>query len=337
MAVMNEGIYRDSKIVDVLVAQARNEKLDSNVLDDANKVYSELIDNINNPVAKAMLANLITYAVEAMLPQETDWRRYVADERQIGDADEAAFEVKHDGIRAFIIADGSTTPRTRVASHNIVLPTVTVSARPVASLLQIRAGKVNMGELAANATRKMANAENKYIESVLQTAAATWSSPFYGTGAGIVAGTFDPMVQHWMRTGSAAIVGDIAAVQKLAALTGFTAATNTLQFSDDIINEVNRTGRIGVYKGANVIQFVNPDEANGIDTVMKKNDIYIIPTAASVEDRPLKVVRKGAIMTVDHTDIDEMTYEIRMDERFGAGIAIGDYPMLSVYRDSTLG
>ena len=48
---------------------------------------------------------------------------------------------------------------------------------------------------------------------------------------------------------------------------------------------------------------------------------YIIPTAANAEDRPLKVVRKGNIMNVDHTDIDEMTYEIRMDEYFGAGIA----------------
>lgn len=336
MSVMNEGIYRDSKIVEVLVAQAKGERLDSNVIEDANKVYAELTNEINNPVAKAMLANLITYAVEMMLPAETDWRRYVADERSIGDADEAAFRVKHDGIKAFIIADGSTTPRTRVAHSQIVLPTVTVSARPVVSLLELRSGKANMGELAADATRKMANVENQYIENVLLTAAATWQTPFYGTGAGVIAATIDPMIQHWMRSGSAAIVGDIAAVQKLAPLTGFTASATTQQFSPEIINEFNNTGRIGTYKGASVVQFVNPYETDGVTTVMKRRALYIIPTAANAEDRPLKVVRKGNIMNVDHTDIDEMTYEIRMDERFGAGIAIGDHPMMSVYVDSTL-
>ena len=336
MSVMNENIYRDSKIVEVLVAQAKGERLDSTVLDDANKVYSELIENINNPQAKAMLANLVTFAVEEMLPAETDWRRYVADERAIAESDEAAFRVTHDGIKAYIIADGSTTPRSRVARSQIVLPTVVVSARPVVSLRELRTGKVNMGELAANATRKMANAENKYIENVLITAAATWATPFYGTGAGVVAGTLDPMIQHWLRTGSAAIVGDIAAIQKLAPLTGFTASTTTQQFSPTFINEFNQTGRIGTYKGASVVQFVNPYETNGVDTVMLKKALYIIPTAASVEDRPLKVVRKGGIVNVDHTDIDEMTYEIRMDEYFGAGIAMGDYPMMSVYVDSTL-
>lgn len=336
MSVMNEGIYRDSKIVEVLVAQAKGERIESTVLDDANKVYAELIENINNPTAKAMLANLITFAVQEMLPAETDWRRYIADERAISESDEAAFRVTHDGIKAFIIADGSTTPRTRVAHSQIVLPTVVVSARPVVSLRELRAGKVNMGELAAIATRKMANVENKYIENVLQTAAATWSAPFYGTGAGVVAATIDPMVQHWLRSGSAAIVGDIAAVQKLAPLTGFTAAVSTQQFAPEIINEFNTTGRIGTYKGASVVQFVNPYETDGVNTVMKQGALYIIPTAANVEDRPLKVVRKGGIVTVDHTDIDEMTYEIRMDEYFGAGIAIGDHPMMSVYVDSTL-
>lgn len=336
MSVLNENIYRDSQIVNVLVAQAQGEKVDSNVAEDTQKVYSELIENINNPVAKAMLANLITFAVQEMLPKETDWRRYIADERAIGDGDEASFRVNYDGIKAFIIADGGTTPRTRVARKEIILPTIVVSARPVVSLRELRTGKVNMGELAANATRKMANAENAYIEGLLKTAAATWGSPFYGTGSGIVAATFDPMVQHWMRTGSAAIVGDIAAVQKLAPLTGFTASTTTTQFSPSIIDEYNNTGRIGTYKGASVVQFVNPYDTNGKDTIMSQDCLYIIPTAASVEDRPLKVVRKGNIVNVDHTDIDEMTYEIRMDEYFGAGIAVGDYPMMSVYHDETL-
>lgn len=331
---MANTIYRDSKIVDVLVAQANGERVESDVLKDAEALYAELVAD-PNPMNKYMLASLVTYAVERKLAAETDWRKYIADEKHVGDTDEAAFRVTHDGIKAFIQAPGSTTPRTRVSHKQVILDTVVVSARPAVSLLEMRSGKTKMADLVNKASREMANAENRYIESVLMAAAATWTTPFYGTGAGIVAATLDPMIQHWMRTGSCAVVGDIAAIQQLAPLTGFNAATTT-QFSNDIINEVNQTGRIGTYKGANVVQFVNPYETNGIDTVMKQNALFIIPTAASVEDRPLKVVRKGNIINVENTDINDLTYEIRMDQMFGAGIAMGNYPEMSVYVDSSL-
>ena len=329
------GIYRDSKIVDVLCAQANHERLDSNVVKDAEDLYASLYNDLN-PMNKHLLANLVTFAVERQLPAETNWRSLIADEKQIGDGDEAAFRVKDEGIKAFIQAEGSTTPRTRVAHHRVVLDTVAVSARPVAGLIELRSGKTSMADLVNDATREMANAENAYIENVLTSAVSTWGTPFYGTGAGVVAATIDPMIQHWLRTGSVAIVGDIAAIQKLAALTGFTTTTSTVAYPDSIMEEFNRTGRIGFYKGASVVQFLNPYKTDGTTTTMKRGYLYIIPTAARVEDRPLKVVRKGSILTVDHTDINDLTYEIRMDQLFGAGIAMGTHPEMSVYYDSTL-
>lgn len=329
------NIKADSKIVEVLVAQANNERIDSQVVSDAEKLYAELY-NDPNPMNKYRLAQLITFAVNERLPAETDWRRYLADEKQIGDTDEAMFRVRHDGIRAFIQADGSTTPRTRVSNKQIILPTTVVSARPVVGLRELRAGKTKMSDLVVDATREMANAENKYIENVLLSAVSTWKAPFYGEGTGIVKTTLNPMVQHWLRSGSAAIVGDIAMIQKLTEQTGFTAAVGTQQFSPDTINEFNRTGRIGYYAGASVVQFVNPYEHDGVTPVMNDKVLYIIPTAARVEDRPLKVVRKGSILTVDNTDIDEMTYEIRMDQAFGAGIAFGNTPEMSAYVDKTV-
>ena len=329
------NIKADSKIVEVLVAQANGERVDSQVSADAEKLYAELY-NDPNPMNKYRLAQLITFAVNERLPQETNWRSYIADEKQIGDTDEALFRVRHEGIRAFIQADGSTTPRTRVAHKQLTLPTVVVSARPVVGLRELRAGKVKMSDLVVDATREMAAVENKYIEDTLLAAAAQWTAPFYGAGSGIVKSTLNPMIQHWMRTGSAAVVGDIAMIQKLADQTGFTAAAGTQQFSPDIINEFNQTGRIGYYAGASVVQFVNPYENDGVTPVMKDKVLYVIPTAARVEDRPLKVVRKGSILTVEHTDIDEMTYEIRMDQQFGAGIAFGNTPEMSIYMDAAV-
>ena len=182
----------------------------------------------------------------------------------------------------------------------------------------------------------LANKKAAYVQQVLNTAASGWSSPFYGTGSGIVAGTIDPMIQHWMRTGGAAVIGDIAAVQKLAPLTGFTASTNT-QWGNGIIEEFNRTGRIGTYRGAQVVQFVNPYLEDGTTTALNKARLYIIPTTMSPDARSLKAVEQGGIISVENTAINELTYEVRMDEHFGAAVVYGATPTVSVYYDSTLG
>ena len=276
----------------------------------------------------------MTYAVEQRMPQESNWRSYVADEKQIGDLDQAAFRVRKDGIKAFLQANGSTTARTRVAHNQIVLDTVTVSARPVVSLLDMRSGKIKMSDLVVDATREMARVEDKYIQNVLLQAVTSWASPFYGTGAGIVKTTLNPMIQHWMRTGGCALVGDIAVIQKLAEQTGFAASATTQQYSPNLIDEFNKTGRIGSYNGASVVQMVNPYEADGVTPVMEKKALFILPTGVRTEDRPLKVVKRGGLLTVENTNIDDLTYEIRMDQMFGAGIAMGNYPELGVYVDS---
>lgn len=53
------NIKADSKIVEVLVAQANGERLDSQVVADAEKLYAELY-NDPNPMNKYRLAQLIT-------------------------------------------------------------------------------------------------------------------------------------------------------------------------------------------------------------------------------------------------------------------------------------
>ena len=266
----------------------------------------------------------------------TNWLDLISDHKRIGAGEEAAFRTTANGIKAFIQAKAGTTPRSRVANKQIVVDTVAVSVRPAVNLLELASGKINFGDLAMYAAVELANKKTAHIQSVLDTAASGFSSPFYGTGSGIVAGTFDPMVQHWMRTGGAAIIGDIAAVQKLAVLTGFT-GSNSDQWGNGIIEEFNRTGRIGLYKGAQVVQFVNPYDNDGVNTMLGKARLYIIPTTMSPDARTLKVVEQGGVISVENTSINELTYEVRMDEHFGAAVVYGATPTVSVYYDSTLG
>ena len=138
-----------------------------------------------------------------------------------------------------------------------------------------------------------------------------------------------------MRTGSVTLLGDIYIVSKLAEQTGFTAATATQQYAPSIIEELNRTGLIGTYYGAKVINLINPYKADNVTPVIDEKRLYILPSAASADMRPLKVVFEGDVQSTESTNIDDLAYEIRLDQWFGAGIVLGKTPTMSVYKDST--
>lgn len=264
----------------------------------------------------------------------TNWLDVLADVKRVGYGDKAQFKVKQSGIKAFIQAKGATTPRTKVAQKAVSLDTVAVSARPVINMVELANGSVQMADLINDAAYAMELAEYGYIQSVLNAAASQWAAPYYGTGTGIVKATIDPMIQHWMRlSGGAApiIFGDIAMTGQLAQQTGFTATTNT-QWANEIINEQNTAGVIGTFGGAKVANLVNPYEDDSDTPVFDTNKLFILPGAIDAGMRPLKVVFEGDVMSQEETHIDDKSYEVRLDQFFGAGMAHGDRPYMSVYQ-----
>lgn len=192
-----------------------------------------------------------------------------------------------------------------------------------------------MADLIRDASYEMNVKEIQYIQSVLHSAADNWSTPFYGAGTGIVKSVLNPMIQHWMRTGSVTLLGDVAVISKLAEQTGFTAATATQQYSPSVIEEVMRTGLIGTYYGARVLTLVNPFLNDNITPLIDTRRLYILPSAISSDMRPLKVVYEGSVQSVESTNIDDLAYEIRLDQWFGAGIVTGKTPTMSVYEDES--
>lgn len=274
------------------------------------------------------------YTVNEMTKPQTDWLNQVADVKRVGYGEKAAFRTKLEGITAFIQAKGGTPARSKIAHKQVTLDTIAVSARPVINMYELKTGRVQMADLIRDASYEMHTKQIQYIQQVLNAAASSWASPFYGTGAGISKTVLNPMIQHWMRTGAVTLLGDIAIVSKLADETGFTAATGTQQYSPSIIDEVIKTGIIGVYYGAKVVNLVNPYLDDNVTPVIDTKRLYILPSAASVDMRPLKVLYEGDVQSTESTNIDDLAYEIRLDQFFGAGIVTGKTPAMSVYEDS---
>ncbi len=275
------------------------------------------------------------FTVNEMVKPQTDWLNHVADVKRIGYGEKAAFRTKIDGVTAFIQAKGSTPARSKIAHKQVTLDTIAVSARPVINLYELKTGRVQMADLIRDASYEMHTKQIQYIQQVLHAAAENWASPFYGTGAGIAKGVLNPMIQHWMRTGAVSLLGDIAITSKLAVQTGFTAATGTQQYSQSVIDEVIKTGVLGAYYGAKVVNLVNPYLGDNVTPAIDTKRLYILPSGTSADMRPLKVLYEGDIQSTEATNIDDLAYEVRLDQFFGAGIVTGKTPTMGVYTDST--
>ncbi len=326
-------IFKDSEIVNIACAAARHERLDSNVVENANNLIKDLASD-PCPNNKYQIAQLVKFAVNDIIKRDTNWLDLIADTKRVGFGDKAEFDVKLPGVRAFIQAKGATTPRTKDSRKAFTMETVSVSARPFINIVELQNGLANAADLINEASFQMECAVNRYVEDVLKNAAPFWSANYYGTGTGIVKTTFDPMVIHWARTtGGAAILGDIGALNKLAPLTGFTPTTNTnTQYANEIILEQNQNIYLGTYMGANTIGLVNPFMEDGTDNVVFDTDkLYILPAGVDAGMRPLKVVFEGDVFSTEATNIDDLSWEIRLYQYFNAGIAYGDRPYMGVY------
>lgn len=327
-------IKKDSQIVEVATAAARHERLDSNVVENANALIKDLASD-PNPHNKYQIAQLVKFAVNDIVKHDTNWLDLIADTKRVGFGDKAEFDVKLPGVRAFIQAKGATTPRTKNSRKAFTMETISVSSRPFINIVELQNGLANAADLISDASYQMEVAINRHVQSVLTAAASNWQAPYYGTGSGLVKATLDPMIIHWIRTtGGAAILGDIAELNKLGPLTGWTSTTNTQQYADQLIVEQNANVFLGTYLGAKAISMANPFMEDGTDSVVfDTNKLYILPTGVDAGMRPLKVVFEGDVFSTEATNIDDLSWEIRLDQYFNAGIAYGDRPYMGVYLD----
>lgn len=322
------------KIYGALAARANGQAVDSLIIDDANKVIAELLSN-PSPENMYQIGQLIAFTLTEMQASGNGWIADIADEKTIPLGGKAYFNLPVKGIRAFIQAKAATTQRSRVAARNVMVDTVAVSARPAVNVLELRSGMKDFSALLREANVEMSNAKLGYVQAVLRASLTDFGANHYASGAGVVQATLDPMILRARRSGGAALLGDIAVIDKLAPLTGFTYNTNQKQYSDDTVREYDRTGIVGFYKGATVGAFTNPYLPDGT-TLVDPGLLFILPVGLTPEMRNLKIVNEGPVMSFESTNIDDLTYEVRLDQHFGAAVIIGDQPSIAIYEDTSL-
>lgn len=323
-------VNKDSKLIKVLASQARFQEVAQDQAAEAEEIIAELAQDMS-PENRHQIAQVIGYTVNDMQQGALDFLNVVADQKNIGYGDKAAFNVKTGGVKAYFQAKGSTTPRSFVSGKQILVDTEEVSARPAINVIDLRTGRVKMADLIREANREITNKKLKKIEQVLHAAVQNFAAPFYGTGTGVDKAVLDKIIAYFRRLGPVNIIGDIEAVSKLAGLTGMEMGNSMTQRSHNMVDEYNENGFIGKYNGCNVIAMTNAYEEGSTDPILNPNWLYIVPGNMSSDMRNLKIVNEGGMNSFEAQDINDLVFEVRLDQWFGAAFVTGKLPTIGGY------
>jgi hypothetical protein len=297
---------------------------------DAMAHIQELASN-PNPNNRYELMQIIAYTVDNVIDVRMNYLDHIAEVKNTAFNERPKFKVKTQGVQAFWQAIGSTTEKTKVGFKYADLKIKELSARPVAEWAEVAAGRYDFAELLRDVANQFEQKVAQEVQSTLYGTFSGLSSPNYASGSGVVAASFDPLLAAMQRFGRCAIVGDYEALQKLPNLTAIQSRT-----SDDIINEFNRNGVIGTYKGAPVVVLENPyTDLTGFNPVLDKGYIYIVPNVSDA-NKTLKIQFAGSVTPMEATNIGDGSYEMRFDKHMGAGVLAGVRHPLAVYEDTTL-
>lgn len=323
---MDINVKRSSPLIKVLADQAQNKSVETDKVEEANEIISELLNEPNKNNLE-IIANTVAYTVTDLQQHELDFMNQIADQKTIGWNEEAAFKVKNNnGLRAVFQARGATTPRSYVGEKQITVTTEELSIRPAINIMDLRTGRVNMSDLIREANREMTLAKIAKVEQVLHGSigGGKYQTPFYGTGTGINKQVLDSQIQYFRGIAPVTLLGDIAAVGLLANVPG-------MQMSNNMLDEYNNNGFLGRYIGCSVLTLQNAYRDGEIKPILADNWIYIIPAGMSADSKNLKIVNQGGVEAFEATDINSKTYEMRLDQNFGVAFVTAHNPTMGAY------
>ena len=326
-------VDKDSKLIKVMAAQVRNERVDSDKVEEASAIVNELAQDMS-PQHQHEIGQIIAFTINELQQNSLNFIETFADVRNVALGDRPMYRMKTAGIKAFIQATGATTARSYVTDRQFSINTFEIASRPAINIWDIRMGRINMPDLIRDANKEFTMLKLKHVEKTLHDglhAYGAYVNPFYGTGTGIVKGTLDDQLIYFKRLGGVSLIGDAAAVEGLFALAGAPVNNNSVQYSGNMIDEKNNAGYLGRYNGCSVVSMVNAYEDGKTTPILNPDWIYIVSAGTSNDQKNVKVLNEGPTYSMTQQTIDDHTFETELTQRFGAAFVVGSVPTIGAY------
>lgn len=235
---------------------------------------------------------------------------YLFNYRNFKLGDKPEFRLKKKGVTAYWIAPNSSTPKSRNYQETLSMEFDSLSVRPEALIDELKTGRIQgFAELLGDAKDALQDAIVGKVFTILgQVYNATSNSELYikDTTSLAQASVNKAIDEVVYRTGGrATIIGDMMLVNQIRDFSGYTDTTK---------DEIMRTGRIGVYRGANIISVSEVKDPSTNKILVPKNRLYVssqkIGYAGTYGDSKFG----------QETSIEDWTWNARIDKEWGATV-----------------
>lgn len=190
----------------------------------------------------------------------------------VGEFDRVVLKERR-GLQVFYTARGGHVDESNLRTEEWALPRDTLGFHVRESEDKLRANFADEIGAVANLGQDRLEAEvNRRIFNTLQTAVPS-SSPFYVSGAGLDQGALNDAIRdvkdaikpNGQGPVPVTIIGRASMVDQISDFTGF---------ADEAREEIRLKGRLGVYRGCNVVQVVNFTDEDGASYI-PNNELWV--------------------------------------------------------------
>ena len=219
-------------------------------------------------------------------------------------------EYKRKGkFRAYQITHGGYVPKSRIFQDTMTVEPTIFAVRPACDLLQLETGKISsVQELRDGARDALLTEYNRYTYSILDA-----SIPNDATHRKTVTGkvdktTLDDYITMVSKYGPVSVVGTHGALAPILDFDGY---------SDATLAQIERTGNLGVYRGANLVkleEFIDADD----NPVIQDDRIFIVSQKAGHID-DFGELRNREIIDAEHDE-----FSVKIQTMWGLTVLHGD-------------
>lgn len=215
-------------------------------------------------------------------------------------------EYKRKGkFRAYQITHGGYVPKSRIFQDTVTVEPTIFAVRPACDLLQLETGRIgSVQELRDGARDALLTEYNRYVYTALETAIPNDADHRETNAGGVTKATLDKFITQVSKYGPVSVVGTHGALAPILDFDGY---------SDATLAQIERTGNLGVYRGAQLVkleEFIDADDK----PVIADDRIFVVSQKAGHID-DFGELRNREIIDAEHDE-----YSVKIQTMWGLTI-----------------
>ena len=268
----------------------------------ANDVNEYVRANWDDPSFRREMAAVLTESILEGFTHETFYDQIVTVER-VGFNDRVFLE-EETGLKVFFIAKGGNIEASSMTQEVMEIPRDTLAFHVYEFEDSMEANYAkNAATLRNLAVQRLDAGVTIQMKNLIQAAISS-GSPYYVSGAGLGKPALDQAIREVRdesQTGQVTIFGRSPMVDQIVDFPGY---------ADEALEEIRLRGRLGVYRGATIIQARNWKDEEGVEYV-PANELYVVASDSA------KFAMYGGLKTKEYVEDDNWYWHYLGRQDFG--------------------